>query len=333
MSARKSLSARFSKLLSRSSDSKRDQDGQLAVETGHGLCGICKTIGFENDEDDGKTTFSLGLLGDIKRRASCPFCKLVLDAMQDERAIYMRPIDHYNTHEVRVFRQGPKTFAIQPLSSYSKLVFESEVKGFERISASRQIDFEMVKGWLKTCDGQHQKCIPNKGPFSVDLSFFRCIDVVEMCITPVPMTARYVALSYKWGDCAAFLLEKSKNKDDLFAKDGIKRNWDLIPRTIRDSIDFVRNLDCRYVWIDQLCLIQDDDDDRGTGIKAMDLVYEQAYFTIVAGSGTDADSGLPGVREESRSSSGQITREILPGVKLLLRQLVPRLFCSLVDLF
>jgi hypothetical protein len=238
--------------------------------------------------------------------------------MKDERIIHMQPIDHYNTHEVRVFRQGPKRFAIQPLPSYSKVLFDSEVKGFERVAASSQIDFNMVKSWLETCEGEHKRCVPNEGPFSVDLSFFRCIDVIDMCITPMPITSRYVALSYKWGECTPFLLLKP-NKDDLFARDGLRRNWDAIPKTIRDSIDFVRNVDCRYVWIDQLCLIQDDDDDRGTGIQAMDLVYEQAYFTIVAGSGTDADSGLPGVGEGTRSASRQITSEVLPGVSLVLR--------------
>ncbi|KAI1740609.1 heterokaryon incompatibility protein-domain-containing protein [Xylaria scruposa] len=315
MSAGKSLSARFSKLLHRSS---KHRDIEVADEASSGLCNICSTIGFNDDGSDRKTVFSLGFLGDIKRRSSCPFCKFVLDSMQDERIIHMQPIDHYDTHEVRIFRQGPKRFAIQPLPSYSKVLFESEVKGFESVTSGRQIDFEMVKGWLKTCECEHQRCTPNEGPFNVDLSFFRCIDVEEMCISPVPITSQYVALSYKWGECKPFLLLKP-NKDDLFAKDGLRRNWDSIPKTIRDSIDFVRGVGCRYVWIDQLCLIQDDDDDRGTGINAMDLVYEQAYFTIVAGSGTDADSGLPGVREGTRSSSCQVTSEVLPGVRLILR--------------
>ncbi|KAI1427962.1 heterokaryon incompatibility protein-domain-containing protein [Xylaria sp. FL1777] len=315
MSATKSLSARFSKLLHRGSKHRGDDS---VDEPSTGLCDICSTIGFNDDGSNRKTVFSLGLLGDIKQRTSCPFCKLVLDSMQDERIIHMQPIDHYNTHEVRVFRQGPKIFSIQPLPSYSKVLFESEVKGFERIASSSQIDFEMVKRWLKTCEGEHSKCVPNEGPFNVDLSFFRCIDVEDMCITPVPITSQYVALSYKWGECTPFLLLKP-NMHDLFAKEGLRRNWESIPKTIRDSIDFVRSVGCRYVWIDQLCLIQDDDSDRGIGINAMDLVYEQAYFTIIAGSGTDADSGLPGVREGTRSSSRQVTSEVLPGVNLVLR--------------
>ncbi|KAI0518149.1 heterokaryon incompatibility protein-domain-containing protein [Xylaria bambusicola] len=316
MSARKGLSARFSKLLHRGS--KRHDDGESSDERSNGLCAVCSTIGFDGDGKDRETVFSLGLLGDIKQRTSCPFCRLVLDSMQDDRIIHTQSIEHYNTHEVRIFRSGPKMFSIQPLPTYSKVLFDSEVKGFEKLTSSSQIDFEMIKSWLATCEGEHKKCVPNEGPFNIDLSFFRCIDVEDMCITPVPITSQYVALSYKWGDCTPFLLLKP-NKDDLFAKDGLRRNWDSIPRTIRDTIDFVRGVGCRYVWIDQLCLIQDDDHDRGIGINAMDLVYEQAYFTILAGSGTDADSGLPGVREGTRSSVRQVTSEVLPGVNLVLR--------------
>ncbi|KAI1432133.1 heterokaryon incompatibility protein-domain-containing protein [Xylaria sp. CBS 124048] len=304
------LSARFSKLLHRN---KRHHDNNESVDgASSGLCTICQSIGR-------KQVSSLGFLSDIKQRSSwCSFCRLVLDSMQDERIIHMQPIEHYETHEVRVFRVNANQFSIQPLPSYSRIVPESEVRGYERIASSRQIDYQMVKGWLQTCDSEHERCVANKGPFNIDLSFFRCIDVIDMRITPAPVTSSYVALSYKWGECTPFLLLK-QNKDDLFANGGIKRNWDVIPKTIRDTIDFVRCIDCRYVWIDQLCLIQDDDGDRGIGIKAMDLVYEQAYFTIVAGSGTDADSGLPGVRDGTRSASRQIARQILPDMKLVLR--------------
>lgn len=314
MSTRKGLSARFTKLINRSS---RRRDESIDGPSG-GLCDICNAIGFGDAWVGTRQTFELGFLGDIRRRSSCPFCKFVLNAMEDERIIHMQPIEHYDTHVVRVFRQDPRKFTIQPLPSYSYALFESEVKGFEKVASSSRISADMVKSWLKTCESDHKKCVPNGGPFDIDLSFFRCVDVDDMCIVPVSITTEYVALSYKWGECKPFLLLGS-NKEDLFAKDGLRRNWESIPKTIQDTIDFVRSVGCRYAWADQLCLIQDDDDDRGIGINAMDLVYEQAYFTIIAGSGTDADSGLPGVREGTRSSSHQVTAEVLPGINLVLR--------------
>ncbi|KAI0388991.1 heterokaryon incompatibility protein-domain-containing protein [Xylariaceae sp. FL0594] len=320
MSTKSSLSARFSKLLHRRPSSPKRHDSETSGDDGtnDGLCDICKKIDFSN-KDRSKTPVALGVLGELRQRSSsCPFCNLVLRAMQDERIIHMQPISHYESHTVRVFPQVCDRFAIQPLPSYSRVLFESDIRGFDKVVASSQIDFAMVKDWLHKCEAEHKDCLPNEGPFNVDLSFFRCIDVMDMCIVPVPIKSPYVALSYKWGDCKPFLLLES-NKDDLFAKDGLRRNWVSIPKTIQDSIDFVRAIGCRYVWIDQVCLIQDNDDDRGTGINAMDLVYEQAHFTIIAASGKDADSGLPGVREGSRSASGQIRTEVVPGVHLALR--------------
>ncbi|KAI1328550.1 heterokaryon incompatibility protein-domain-containing protein [Xylariaceae sp. FL0255] len=321
MSSRKSLSTRFSKLLHRNSGSRKYNENETLDKVNDGLCHICTTIGFDNEEGSDKRVWELGFLSEIKERSFCPFCQLVLEAMEDTQVPRMRPNDHYETHVVRVFRDSPHRYSIQPLPSYSKVVFGSAVKGFDRFASSREIDLDMVKNWLKTCDSEHKKCIPNEGPFNVDLSFFRCVDVIDMCIVPLPITARYVALSYTWGPpekCTPFLMLK-KNKDELFTRGGITKNWESIPKTLQDSINLVRKLDCRYVWIDQVCFIQDDDEDKGIGIVAMDLVYEQAYCTIIAASGTDANSGLPGIRENSRTSSHQVTSEVLPGIKLVLR--------------
>ncbi|KAI1813084.1 heterokaryon incompatibility protein-domain-containing protein [Poronia punctata] len=314
MPGKKSLSDRFSKLLHRGSRQYHNEGESTSTR----LCDICKSIGFDDTEKSGEkeTVFTLGMLDAIKQRTtSCAFCRLVLDAMQDERIIHMQSIDHYDTHLVRVFKQDRNRFAIQPLPSYSRVLFERDIKG----PTDARVDYEMIRAWLASCETEHEECKANKGAFSgVDLSFFRCIDVVDMCIAPVSIEERYVALSYRWGDCVPFLLLNS-NREDLFANGGLVTNWDLIPKTIQDSIEFVRGVGCRYVWIDQLCLIQDDDGDRGTGINAMDLVYEQAHFTIVAASGMDADSGLPGVREGSRSEIRQVKTEVMPGVNLVLR--------------
>ncbi|KAK5631341.1 hypothetical protein RRF57_007055 [Xylaria bambusicola] len=108
MSAKKGLSARFSKLLHRGS--KRHDDGESSDERSNGLCVVCSTIGFDGDGKDREPVFSLGLLGDIKQRPSCPFCKFVLDSMQDDRIIHTQSIDHYNTHEVRYFGGARKCF-------------------------------------------------------------------------------------------------------------------------------------------------------------------------------------------------------------------------------
>lgn len=51
------------------------------------------------------------------------------------------------------------------------------------------------------------------------------------------------------------------------------------------------------------------------GIELMNSIYQGSFLTIVAGSGIDANSGLPGVAHDSRRSS-QVIKELNSGLKI-----------------
>ncbi|KAF2100734.1 HET-domain-containing protein [Rhizodiscina lignyota] len=69
-----------------------------------------------------------------------------------------------------------------------------------------------------------------------------------------------------------------------------------LPRTLKDAMKVTRGLGYNYIWIDALCIIQDDPYDlKYSHLHNMDAVYSCAALTIAAGSGNDADYGLPGV--------------------------------------
>ena len=76
-----------------------------------------------------------------------------------------------------------------------------------------------------------------------------------------------------------------------------------------------RHLGCRYLWVDSVSLLQNDTEDLKLGVNSMDLIYERARLTVVAICGNDADAGLPGVNEGTRSTR-QNTGEIYPGVEV-----------------
>ncbi|KAF8859201.1 hypothetical protein BDZ45DRAFT_590080, partial [Acephala macrosclerotiorum] len=56
----------------------------------------------------------------------------------------------------------------------------------------------------------------------------------------------------------------------------------------------------RYLWVDALCIIQDGPGSKHQDIRNMNQICGQAYATIVALTGVDANSGLPGIRPGSR---------------------------------
>jgi hypothetical protein len=157
---------------------------------------------------------------------------------------------------------------------------------------------------------------------AAEIPSFRLIDVVDNCIVRAPHNAKYVGLSYVWGniDISAILRLLRANVDDLEKPGSLLRRefYDIIPVTIRDAIQAVRELHLRYLWTDSLCIIQDDNDDQGSkkdAISKMDLVYGAAYLTIVAATGTDANAGLPGLRPGTRGIT-QPVEEIAPGFRL-----------------
>lgn len=74
-----------------------------------------------------------------------------------------------------------------------------------------------------------------------------------------------------------------------------------LPRTITDAMLLVSRFDERYLWVDSLCIMQDDAENKHDQIALMDVIYQKAILTIVAVSGKNAGAGLPGVRVGSRN--------------------------------
>lgn len=90
-----------------------------------------------------------------------------------------------------------------------------------------------------------------------------------------------------------------------------------LPATIRHAISFTREIGIRYLWVDSLCIVQDDNEHKGKQIKHMHQVFGGALVTIVAASGDDADAGLPGVPDAPRNVEQPIAS--VDGLRLLPR--------------
>jgi hypothetical protein len=71
--------------------------------------------------------------------------------------------------------------------------------------------------------------------------------------------------------------------------------------TFRDAITVTRELGQRYLWIDSLCIIQDDHRDWETESKKMEAVFQHAYYTIAATSAEDSTKGFLNRPEEKYS--------------------------------
>jgi hypothetical protein len=155
------------------------------------------------------------------------------------------------------------------------------------------VNFDMLTGWLKRCDGEHDHSLTLFAP-GRELTDFRVIDVRHRCIVKRSRDVRYAALSYTWGSQVQYCLTK-QNKGLLQEIDGLSRHDVTLGATVKDAMQVCSNLNIPYLWIDSICIVQDDEAGKHNQIQNMDLVYANAYITLVVASGQGTDLGLPRV--------------------------------------
>jgi hypothetical protein len=69
-------------------------------------------------------------------------------------------------------------------------------------------------------------------------------------------------------------------------------SWASLTRTFQDAIDFTRRLGIDYLWIDSMCIIQDDAQDWLKEASMMFSVYNNAHVTLVGVHASDGSGGL-----------------------------------------
>lgn len=109
---------------------------------------------------------------------------------------------------------------------------------------------------------------------------------------------RYAALSYVWGvplsEQPVYLSRDSEEK----LKRGILEAE--LPLTLKDTVHVLRKLRIRYLWVDALCIVQDDDAIKRVEIGKMHNIFGNAFLTIQA---SRAKSIREGFLHERPSSS------------------------------
>ncbi|KAL9624258.1 MAG: hypothetical protein Q9160_001505 [Pyrenula sp. 1 TL-2023] len=67
---------------------------------------------------------------------------------------------------------------------------------------------------------------------------------------------------------------------------------DDFPRTVRDAIQVTRRLGLRFLWVDSLCIVQDDKIDWAKEAASMSDIYANSTLTIAAVGASDNGKGL-----------------------------------------
>lgn len=108
-------------------------------------------------------------------------------------------------------------------------------------------------------------------------------------------TGLYICLSYCWGR-ADFL---KTTRENLESHKQVISMSDL-PQTFQDTVQVARALDVRYLWIDSLCIIQEDEDGADWKRESCRMadVYRNSYLTVAAIGAGSAHDGLFAPQED-----------------------------------
>ena len=117
--------------------------------------------------------------------------------------------------------------------------------------------------------------------------------LTELCDKLSP--GSYCALSYCWGGEQEF---KTTTSNIQSYKQAIP--VEALPQTIQDAIRVAKAMGFQFLWVDSLCIIQDDRTDMTHELVKMVDIYAGAALTIAAASASSCHDGFLGRSEWDR---------------------------------
>lgn len=147
-----------------------------------------------------------------------------------------------------------------------------------------------ARSMLRYCQQNHTACARPVSGFPT----LRVIDVgtvrdrtLRLVDTKTLAREPYISLSYCWGEGNVFQL-KLENLEACYQS----LPFESLPSTLRDAIELTRLLEIRYIWIDALCIVQDDPKEWESEALRMGQLYESAELCISALRAPSSTSGL-----------------------------------------
>ncbi|KAK1759042.1 heterokaryon incompatibility protein-domain-containing protein [Echria macrotheca] len=307
------------------------------------LCRVCRRIEPLLRNDDGTISWNTKLMlphgnwNQLRCRASCKtqcrICNLILSllAVDPDNPTQL----HHRLAKIDPEVQGTQ-FELQELDNGEVILgvkYGLVPVGALRIVTGRNRDTALRHSgaptgdesdallskyfsWIMNCQIRHEKRC------SKYLSDKRCqepiplvfIDVTNQCLVRATSAVKYFALSYVWGGPQTMATKKS-NVESRFVPGSLSEQNCHLPQTIRDAMLFVRRIGEQYLWVDSMCIVQDDAEDMERDIHRMDIAYMMAFATIAAAYGKNANAGLPGLRPRTRPAQKTATLFLSPNPK------------------
>ncbi|CAJ2513530.1 Uu.00g016490.m01.CDS01 [Anthostomella pinea] len=145
------------------------------------------------------------------------------------------------------------------------------------------------QGWLSRCLEEHTHC----GGSDEKPMPHRVVEILDYETAQVRLVdtrgthGKYACLSHRW--CPETMPASLTTRRRLVFEDQIPES-SLYP-LLREAIAVAGQAGMRFIWIDCLCIIQDDPHDWAVEASTMASIYDNAFLTI-ASTGCESGSGL-----------------------------------------
>ncbi|OAL51008.1 HET-domain-containing protein [Pyrenochaeta sp. DS3sAY3a] len=162
-----------------------------------------------------------------------------------------------------------------------------------RSSPANDDTFARAKGWLEDClhSGTHVRCMPIPDNFVpsrlIKIPGDERSSEIDIIQTTKSEFVQWCALSYCWGGP-----QPSQTTTSNFQLGVRALQLSDIPKTILDAIVVASKMSVPYLWVDSLCILQDDPEDLKRELACMPKIYKYSVVTLIAGTSSSSHQGF-----------------------------------------
>ncbi|KAH7126041.1 heterokaryon incompatibility protein-domain-containing protein [Dactylonectria macrodidyma] len=175
------------------------------------------------------------------------------------------------------------------------IIPDSSIINLGRLNISDQSDtvWNGIKFWITECSSHHTNCRLERNTVQKPTRLLHLgspsspMEVRLVEGKSIPSGTEYLTLSHCWGHVQPLQLT-SQTIGEFKTSLPVEK----LPKTFLQACHATRRLGHEYLWIDSLCIVQDDPGDWALEAGRMASIYGNSFLTIAAAAAEDATQGL-----------------------------------------
>ena len=242
------------------------------IKSNQGTCTFCRLV-----HHTIKTQFpdpTKNPMGEVQR------CGLLNESRERAEGYVIKILPSYKDDiwNPRDFEQAKNVLRFLD-TGIQRMKEDGEVVGGRTVGA--RADVNLGRGWLKRCPKCQSEDVNAETRVDLDPpSILRLIDVQQGCLVHFSTAAKelipeYAALSYVWG-AAKQPRTTTAGKASLEVAGSLRDpSVQRVSRTVSDTIELTKGLDIPYLWVDAICIVQDDPEELAEQLAAVGWIYRE----------------------------------------------------------